>query len=591
MEYMPDLQQLGRYLLIEKIATGGMANVYRSKLFGVEGFVKDVAIKKILPHWSGNAEFIRMLVDEAKVLLHLTHSNIVQVFELNRQEDAYYLVMEYVDGVDLRTLSQRLKETARCLPLPLVCTIARQILNGLHFAHEKKDRTARTLGIVHRDVSPQNILISYEGEVKITDFGIAKIVGKTSETVTGTLKGKFAYMSPEQALGQKVDCRTDIFAMGILLFEMATGERCFKGDTDLETLEAVRQAHVVFPQISHERIPKRLREIILCALKKNREERYSNAADFQADLKTFENEMGLPTGAGDLKNFLAELFADQIAKKREEEEELSQRTKIYLKKKGEIPRSLQEKTKVLVGDSHQVANHQVATRILIGADAAKTIVSVARTVIWDNIRTVIDALPATVVDIISAVKRKRRLWPGWIVGVVVLTAILFYLVKLQFDPLPVPISTPNRGGAGSPGGAPGIKRIPQIVRTVPMPIPTGVGRRLLTGYHLPSAPVSASVSVPVSEPPVPAKTEVPKTGVYGGVTVGVKPWGRVSIPGVASGVAEPHFSRKNIPVGEYTLRVTFPPKNKSVSTKISIRENSLVQCSASFGDKPGISCN
>src|SRR3990167_9167694 len=131
MEYMPDLQQLGRYLLIEKIATGGMANVYRSKLFGVEGFVKDVAIKKILPHWSGNPEFIKMLIDEARVLLHLTHANIVQVFELNKQESAYYLVMEYIDGVDLRTLSSRLRETGLKLPIPLVLYIAGQILNGL----------------------------------------------------------------------------------------------------------------------------------------------------------------------------------------------------------------------------------------------------------------------------------------------------------------------------------------------------------------------------------------------------------------------------------------------------------------------------
>ncbi|MBI4412022.1 MAG: serine/threonine protein kinase, partial [Deltaproteobacteria bacterium] len=582
---MTDIQQLGRYLLMEKISSGGMATVYRAKLFGVEGFVKDVAIKKILPHWSGNREFTHMLVDEAKVLLHLTHANIVQVFELNRADDIYYIVMEYVNGVDLRALSQRLKETGGFLPLPLVFFIARQILAGLHYAHEKKDRTQQSLGIVHRDVSPQNILISYEGEVKITDFGIAKIVGKTSETVTGTLKGKFAYMSPEQALGQKVDHRTDLFAMGILLFEMVTGERCFKGDTDLETLEAVRQARVTFPQISHERIPERLREMMMKALKKNREERFATAADFQADLRAFENEMGFGGGgfqaaSGDLKNFLTGLFADRIARQRREEEELSQRTKVYLGKNGEVTRSTPGKTKILVGE----------TRLLKGEDAAKTVVSVVRTVIWDNIRTVIDALPGTMVSVISAVKRKRPLRPFLIVGVVVLAAILFYVGGRPFVRSPAPVSKKR------------VKEIAQVVKTAatgasPLgapgstPIPTGVGFRLLTGYNLPAVPVSASVSVPVSELPAVLKIDAPKTVMYGGVTVGVKPWGKVSIPGVGSGIAEPHFSRKNIPVGDYTVRVTFPPKNKTVSTKISIRENSLVRCNASFGDKPGISCD
>lgn len=585
---MTDLQQLGRYLLIEKISSGGMATVYRSKLFGVEGFVKDVAIKKILPHWSGNAEFIRMLIDEAKVLLHLNHANIVQVLELNREDDAYYLVMEYVDGVDLRNLSQRLKETGRFMPLMLVCAVARQILSGLHYAHEKKDRTEQSLGIVHRDVSPQNILISYDGEVKITDFGIAKIVGKTSETVTGTLKGKFAYMSPEQAMGQKVDHRTDIFAMGILLFEMATGERCFKGDTDLETLEAVRQARVVFPQITHERIPERLREIILKSLKKNREERFASAADFQADLRAFEREMGFTATAGDLRDFLAGLFADRIAKKRREEEDLSQKTKVYLGKKGETTRSSEGKTKVLVGDSHLAA-----TRILEGEEGAKTIVSVARTVIWDNLRTVVEALPATVVDVVSRVKRKKPVRPFLVGGGIIAVLIVFYLIGREWVQ-PLPPTPESKVESKVVTTAP--PRLPTSAELPPPPAPLLVwsGRRLLTGYAFPSPPVSAAVSVPVSEssaPEAPVAPEVPKPFAYGSLSVGVKPWGRVSIPGIGSGVAEPNFARKNIPVGAYTISVTFPPKKKTVSAKISIRENSLVHCNASFGERPGISCN
>lgn len=535
-----------------------MANVYRSKLFGVEGFVKDVAIKVILPHWSGNPEFVRMLIDEAKVLLYLTHANIVQVFELNRHDDTYYLVMEYVDGVDMRALSKRLGEAGREFPAPLVSYVAGQIINGLNYAHEKKDRTGETLGIVHRDVSPQNVLISYEGEVKITDFGIAKIVGKTSETVTGTLKGKFAYMSPEQALGQKVDPRTDIFSMGILLFEMATGERCFKGDTDLETLEAVRTARVSFPLVSHERIPQRLRDIILKALKKNREERYQSTAEFRSDLRTFEREAGHQAGAGDLKNFLADLFAERIARKKKEEEDLSQKTKIVLRKAAEETRSHREKTKVLVGD----------TRVLAGADADKTIISV--------VRTVIEAIPATVIDVVSKVSHisKRPLRPVFFAGGVAAALLVVFLVLLfrpsgRMQP-PIGPVAPHKTVVTAP---------PVIVE--PPPVPAALGQRLLAGYALPKV-------LPVV-PATPKEAETPKKPVtYGGLTVTAMPWGTVSIGGM-KGTADPHFSRKNIPVGDYTLFVSL--QRKSVSARIRIRENSMVRCTASFAESARISCH
>ncbi len=229
-------QKLGRYIIIEEIATGGMATIYRAKLIGAAGFEKEVAIKKILSYWTHQKEFVDMLIDEAKTLVHLHHNNIVQVFELAKEADNYFVVMEFVKGWDLKKIINQLKQQNKKFPRELCLFIVKEICQGLQFAHTRKNSQGEDLQIVHRDISPQNILISREGNVKIADFGIAKIRGKSSETITGVLKGKFSYMSPEQARGEDVDARSDVFALGLLFFELLYGKKCFTGKNDLEIL-------------------------------------------------------------------------------------------------------------------------------------------------------------------------------------------------------------------------------------------------------------------------------------------------------------------------------------------------------------------
>ena len=283
----------GRYSLEEKIATGGMAEIFRAKLLGVEGFEKQVVIKRILPFWSERREFISMLVDEAKVLVHLNHPNIVQVYELGRVGPIYFIAMEYVEGRDLRQLVQALQAMGQALPQEIALSILSESLRGLHYAHERTLFDRGNLHIVHRDISPQNILLSVEGEVKVSDFGIAKAVIQTHETQTGVLKGKYAYMSPEQALGRGLDRRSDLFSMGIVLYEILMGRRLFAGGSDLETLERVRKAEIPWAETEAKNLLPGLREILEKALAREKEARFQTAEEFAQAV-----EACVPSGMG-----------------------------------------------------------------------------------------------------------------------------------------------------------------------------------------------------------------------------------------------------------------------------------------------------
>jgi serine/threonine protein kinase len=219
--------QFGKYFLLERINMGGMAEVFRAKAYGVEGFERLVAVKKILPSISEDKEFIRMFIDEAKIAVQLSHANIAQVFDLGRVGGSYYIALEHVHGRDLRALYDRCREKSAPMPVAQACFIIQKVCEGLDYAHNKRHENGDELGLVHRDVSPQNVLVSFEGEVKIIDFGIAKAAGRCSRTQAGILKGKFAYMSPEQERGQAINRRSDVFSTGIVLYELLTGKRMF----------------------------------------------------------------------------------------------------------------------------------------------------------------------------------------------------------------------------------------------------------------------------------------------------------------------------------------------------------------------------
>ncbi|MGH9337526.1 MAG: serine/threonine-protein kinase [Vicinamibacteria bacterium] len=218
-----DSSDYGRYSLLERVATGGMAEVFRAKRKGVEGFEKVVAVKRILPHLSSNKDFVDMFIAEAKMVASLSHPNIVQIFDLGKIDDTYYIAMEFVEGKDLRTILTRARNRGTLPGVDLAALIAGKVGAALEYAHRHRDSDGRELRIVHRDVSPQNILVSDEGEVKLVDFGIAKAATKASHTDSGSLRGKLLYMSPEQAWGRALDKRSDLFALGAVFFEILTG--------------------------------------------------------------------------------------------------------------------------------------------------------------------------------------------------------------------------------------------------------------------------------------------------------------------------------------------------------------------------------
>jgi serine/threonine protein kinase len=302
----------GRYLLLDRINIGGMAEVWRGKSFGAGGFERLVAIKRILPNIAEDDEFIAMFQDEAKISVQLTHANICQIYELNRIAQSLYIAMEYVPGKDLRSIFDRARKKGEPPPVPLVCYVIGKLCEGLDYAHRKKDSYGRDLNIVHRDVSPQNVLISFEGEVKVIDFGIAKAAGKVTKTQAGILKGKFGYMSPEQIRGLPLDRRSDVFAIGVCLYELLTGERLFVGDSDFAVLEKVRKAEVLPPSTYNRRIPEALEKIVLRALAKDVNARYQYASELADDLQRFLITSDSIFSRKDLMQYMKSTFAEEV---------------------------------------------------------------------------------------------------------------------------------------------------------------------------------------------------------------------------------------------------------------------------------------
>jgi serine/threonine protein kinase len=301
----------GPYRLLERVAAGGMAEVFRAKRSGVEGFEKVVAVKRILPHLSDNKEFVEMFIDEAKMVAGLSHPNIVQIFDLGRIEKTYFIAMEYVHGRDLRTILKRAKEKGLRIPLDLSVLVISKVCSALEYAHRKKDEGGLPLKIVHRDISPQNILISFEGEVKLTDFGIAKATSKATDTDRGALRGKLLYMSPEQASGQPLDKRSDVFSLGVVFYEVITDAKPFLGTSEKGILEMVRQCRVEPPRSLNPRVGEKLERVMMKALEKDPEARYQDASEMYRDLERVLHERQ-PPASTELARFMEVLFEENV---------------------------------------------------------------------------------------------------------------------------------------------------------------------------------------------------------------------------------------------------------------------------------------
>jgi len=310
-------QSQPKYILTERIAQGGMAEIHLGKSVGSDGFARVCAFKRILPHYAQDNEFVEMFRNEANVAKQLQNKNIVQVFDFVSDGTSYMLVMDFVDGQDLRGVLSAAEQQKKRIPIDLACYIAMETLSGLAYAHAAVDVTGKSMGIIHRDVSPQNILVSYEGDVKITDFGIAKAENQISTTRVGVLKGKFRYMSPEQASGYNIDARSDIFAVGIILYEMLTMARLFRGE-DLAVLEAVRACQVRPPsQVNNSGVPPELDAIVMKLLAKDPLQRYQSGREAVRDLSRFLYQYRPDFFIGELADFMQSVFSEKLEAARE----------------------------------------------------------------------------------------------------------------------------------------------------------------------------------------------------------------------------------------------------------------------------------
>src|SRR4051812_44832100 len=307
------MEQFGKYTLIRKIGTGGMAEVFLARTTVAQGLNKTLVIKKIHTAYAKSRQFVTMFVDEAKIALGLNHPNIVQVFDFGAVADTYFLAMEHVEGVDLLQLLQEAAKARQRLTYGLSAYIVQQLAKGLDYAHRKTDEFGQPLGIVHRDVSPQNILLSWDGSVKIVDFGIARARDVHEED--GVIKGKYAYMSPEQARGEPVDCRSDVFAAGIVLFELVCARPLFHGKGK-DALDRVRSGGIPLPSELAPELPESLDRIILRALSFHRADRFQTARDLQHELGKFLLEWGQKAGHLIESSALAQVLAQLVPSER-----------------------------------------------------------------------------------------------------------------------------------------------------------------------------------------------------------------------------------------------------------------------------------
>ena len=521
--------RFGRYCLTEKLAQGGLAEIYRAEYSAESGFVKEVAVKRLLPVWSGNKQFTTMLVDEAKALVHLSHPNIVQVFELGRDQDVFFISMELVDGVDLRQLFHKLVQDKISLPRPLLFFVFTEILRALDYAHNKG------LKIIHRDVSPQNILVSFDGAVKVADFGIAKGLHRSWETSVTQVKGKFSYMSPEQAIGREIDSRSDLYSLGIVLYEMLSCKRLFEAPSDLAVLEMVRQG--TLPTGGLQGVPGELRAIVLKSLQKNPADRYQTATEFLHALRQFSTRQGEQAGGFELSRFLKELFPDRQIARTQSQSAGVPKTKVMLEKNRYLGWKWSGAALALIFIVMGVWHFTSGEKKMIPGNAkAETSPMFSAPSLASDGSIRIDASPKANVRIRYQNKELKS-------------------------------------------GTPFVSEKIDLVKDVPVE---------LWVEQADFSPVHETFVLSDAEP-VFVKNYALQKIAPAAVSVQAEPWGYVTIPGVLEKKETP-VNAVSLKPGSYTVRVFYEPENLWAEAKLVAAAGQQYHCLANFNGPPAVFC-
>ncbi len=307
-----DTSRFGKYRLIDRIAVGGMAEIFLAHQVDGEGLAAPVVIKRIRSHLSKHSSFVKMFLNEARLAAQLNHPNIVQIHDLGKIGESYFIAMEYIFGRDMRKVIPKAEELGIAFPIVYALRIASDVCAGLHYAHKKVDLYGNPLNIVHRDVTPENIFVSFDGTVKLLDFGIAKAANQVEQTRSGELKGKLSYMSPEQCYGKPLDCRSDIFSVGVVLYEWLTGFKLFTGESEVAVMRSITEGKIYAPSYFKSDIPEPVEAILMTALDKDRERRYQTAGEMRSAIDSFLSTYEFTPTPLHLSNFLKQLFHDEL---------------------------------------------------------------------------------------------------------------------------------------------------------------------------------------------------------------------------------------------------------------------------------------
>lgn len=560
----------GRYCLEEKIAAGGMAEIFKAKLVGVEGFEKTVAIKRILPFWSERPDFIRMLVDEAKVLVHLNHPNIVQVFELGRVGPTYFIAMEYVAGCDLRHLVRYFLEKGLELSPAVLLSVLVKSLRGLHYAHERRLPGRGSLEIVHRDISPQNILLGVEGEVKVSDFGIAKAITQSQETQTGVLKGKYAFMSPEQAMGKALDRRSDLFSMGTVLYELMMGRRLFAASSDLETLERVREAQIPWPREATARLMPGVKAVLAKALARDKPDRFQSAEAFAVAL-----EGCLPGGKAVDPAKVGEAVREAFSEK-----PISTLPGPTERRTAVAADSVADTVSLVAGPASgsgpRVPFAKPARKYLPYLLAFLWLLAAAGLAWWIVPQFSRESLPPEGHGSLPSHPKTPVEKPPPPVVPGPLKAMGTLVLQVQPDQALIRAKVGDREETG---------RGRLVMGSLPLGVPIEV-KAQLEGYE----DFSQKIEIASGEPNVKREVQLKKIiPPWGGLRVNAVPWGRVTVPGILGGQETP-VVRGKIQSGSYSVVVANPGMGKTLSTRVNIIPGHTTVCTADFEGNSKIRC-
>src|SRR5690349_11402464 len=307
-----ELIPFGKYVLLDRLSSGATAAVYRANVRGEAGFERLVAIKRILPHMAGDRDFVDTFVREAKTVARLTHAAICPIYELGKVGESLYMAIEYVQGKDLGTIMRRLAESGHTVPPVTAAWIVARLCEALDYAHNLKNAKGERKGIIHRDLSPSNVLISYEGQVKLIDFGLAKAVGRAQSTNVDALKKKLSYMSPEMVKGRPLDGRSDLFGVGVCLYEMLTGRKLFVGQNDIDTLKLVGKASVPPPSAFSDETPEELELVVMHALEREPADRFKDAAEMCEAITSYLRKADATFGLQQLSEWMHGMFGHEI---------------------------------------------------------------------------------------------------------------------------------------------------------------------------------------------------------------------------------------------------------------------------------------